>query len=273
MCKYLRYEPSWENREDTGSGFPHASGGSFFTELTKIPLKQMPFEMRNTYRIYFLLWMKILLVASACTTTKYGGYPGHWWKEIPRMEAKWWEVLPQDAQVGEVVLSKRNELGILSHFAHTPFLFEGKQYESVEGFWQMLKFPEDEDDPRRAFIQIKWNYTRQEVAKLYSFEALYVGKKADENMERMGINWVSYKGQKMAYNEPLKGELYKLIRSVMWAKLRQNKNVQRVLLETKNLKLIPDYKMKLDTPPVFKYHKMWMEIRDEVIANPQLLEK
>jgi len=99
-----------------------------------------------------------------------------------------------------------------------------------------------------------------------------VGKIADENMDKMGINWVSYKGKKMPYRESLKGELYELIKKVMWAKLQQNKKVEEVLLQTEGLQLRPDFKMKADEPPVFLYHVMWMEIRDELLKkkNPWL---
>jgi len=54
-----------------------------------------------------------------------------------------WEVLPQAAKPGEVILSKRNELGICCpNFAATPFTLRGQRYASVEGFWQMMLYPE-----------------------------------------------------------------------------------------------------------------------------------
>src|SRR5260221_974694 len=37
---------------------------------------------------------------------------------------------------------KRNELGLLSNFAPTPFTFRGQRYASLEGFWQMMLYPE-----------------------------------------------------------------------------------------------------------------------------------
>jgi len=51
-----------------------------------------------------------------------GHYPAHWWARVEDSQKPAWEVLPQAAQPGEVILSKRNELGILSNFAATPFL-------------------------------------------------------------------------------------------------------------------------------------------------------
>ena len=66
-------------------------------------------------------------------------YPSHWWAPVPREGAPAWEILPQEAGPGEVILSKRNELGLLSNFAATPFTFHGQRYASLEGFWQMMK--------------------------------------------------------------------------------------------------------------------------------------
>jgi hypothetical protein len=40
-------------------------------------------------------------------------YPAAWWAPVPRESAASWEILPQDAGPGEVILSKRTELGIL----------------------------------------------------------------------------------------------------------------------------------------------------------------
>lgn len=59
-------------------------------------------------------------------------YPQHWWEPVPKNQAASWEILPQEANPGEVILSKRNELGMLSNFVETPFVFHGR-YRSVEG--------------------------------------------------------------------------------------------------------------------------------------------
>ena len=75
-------------------------------------------------------------------------YPAHWWTPVIDPKKPDWEILPQEAGPGEVVLSKRNELGLLSNFAATPFVFHGKRYASLEGFWQMMKYPEGPKDPR-----------------------------------------------------------------------------------------------------------------------------
>src|ERR1700732_4121486 len=76
------------------------------------------------------------------------GFPAHWFDPIPEDQAQWWEILPQEAGPGEVILSKRHELGTFSNLAPTPFYFHGKRYASVEGFWYSLAYPEGPDDPR-----------------------------------------------------------------------------------------------------------------------------
>src|SRR5712675_2006699 len=89
-------------------------------------------------------------------------YPAAWWTEVPKEGAPKWEIMPQEAGPGEVILSKRNELGLLSNFAATPFTFHGKRYASLEGFWQMMKYPEGANDPRATFAGLQWSYTREQ---------------------------------------------------------------------------------------------------------------
>src|SRR6266704_3032341 len=76
-----------------------------------------------------------------------GRYPDHWWTPVPEANKPDWEILPQAAKPGEVILSKRHKLGILSNFASTPFTLHGARYASVEGFWQMMLYPEGPTDP------------------------------------------------------------------------------------------------------------------------------
>src|SRR5215831_2287245 len=78
---------------------------------------------------------------STAPASKAPSYPAQWFTSVPKEGAPSWEILPQEAGPGEVILSKRNELGLLSNFAATPFEFHGKRYASLEGFWQMMKFP------------------------------------------------------------------------------------------------------------------------------------
>jgi predicted NAD-dependent protein-ADP-ribosyltransferase YbiA (DUF1768 family) len=197
------------------------------------------------------------------------GYPAHWWTPVPEAEAAWWEVLPQAAGPGEVILSKRNELGLLSNFAHTPFDFHGVHYESLEGFWQMMLYPEGPDDPRAQFPGITWPHTRQEVSQMVGFEAKAAGDAAYENMQRMGINWVTFAGRRMEYMTPERGEHFHLIVEAMWAKVRQNPEVRDVLLRTGDLILRPDHVQPDDAPPSWRYFEIWMEIREALRREGQ----
>src|SRR5687768_15291071 len=87
-------------------------------------------------------------------------YPPHWWAPVSEIGKPDWEILPQEAGPGEVILSKRNELGLLSNFAATPFTFRGKRYASLEGFWQMMLYPEGPNDPRSKHRAVQWKFNR-----------------------------------------------------------------------------------------------------------------
>lgn len=119
-------------------------------------------------------------------------YPAHWWAPVSDEGAPVWEILPQEAGPGEVIVSKRHELGLLSNFAATPFTFRGRRYASLEGFWQMMLYPEGPDDPRAKFPGLEWAHTRAQVAQMTAFEAKEAGTLAERNMERMGIGWVTF---------------------------------------------------------------------------------
>src|SRR3982751_3176892 len=147
--------------------------------------------------------MLAIVAAAGCAsskspTTKPAAmpYPAHWWAPVPREGAPSWEILPQEAGPGEVILSKRHELGLLSNFAPTPFEFHGKRYASLEGFWQMMLYPEDANDPRAKATGVEWKYTREQVAQMTAFEAKSAGALAEENMKKLGVDWVSYNGKR-----------------------------------------------------------------------------
>jgi hypothetical protein len=126
-------------------------------------------------------------------------YPAHWWAPVPKDGAPAWEILPQEAGPGQVILSKRHELGLLSNFAATPFIFRDKHYASLEGFWQMMLYPEGKDDLRTMFPGLEWKYTPEQVAEMTSFEAKSAGTLAEENMTKMGITWVTFEGQQIEH--------------------------------------------------------------------------
>jgi predicted NAD-dependent protein-ADP-ribosyltransferase YbiA (DUF1768 family) len=196
-------------------------------------------------------------------------YPAHWWTPVPTNgpAVAGWEILPQAAAPGEVILSKRNELGLLSNFAATPFTFRGQRYASLEGFWQMMKYPEGDHDPRATFPGLNWTYTRAQVAQMTAFEAKRAGDLGSENMKRMGITWVTFEGKQMEYRTPEPGELYQLIVAATREKVRQNPDGQKVLLATGDLILKPDHHQETNAPAAWRYYEILTQIRTELAAN------
>jgi predicted NAD-dependent protein-ADP-ribosyltransferase YbiA (DUF1768 family) len=209
--------------------------------------------------------MLLVLVIAAMAAQSY---PAHWWAPVPETGKPAWEILPQAAKPGEVILSKRNELGILSNFAATPFTMRGKKYASVEGFWQMMLFPEGPDDPRAKFPGLTWKHTREEVAQMTAFAAKGAGDGALANMKKMGIDWVTFEGKRMTYWSKTRGLHYDLILEAMRAKLEQNAEVRKVLLSTGDLKLLPDHRQDAGAPDEWRYFQVWMELRGELQKKP-----
>lgn len=60
---------------------------------------------------------------------------------------------PEACRVPVNITSQSPEpLRLVSNFAHTPFRLDGQGYESIEGFWQGLKFPDPADRRRLAAL-------------------------------------------------------------------------------------------------------------------------
>jgi len=191
-------------------------------------------------------------------------YPAHWWTPVIDPKKPAWEILPQEAARGEVILSKRHELGLLSNFAPTPFVFRGKRYASLEGFWQMMKYPEGPGDPRARLSGVEWKYTRDQVAEMVSFEAKRAGDLGEANMKKLAITWVSFEGKRFEYRPGKPGDHYKLIVAAMWEKVKQNPEVKKVLLSTGDLVLKPDHHQEPNAPAAWRYFEIWMQIRSEL---------
>ncbi len=204
------------------------------------------------------------LAQSNSAVTSVSRYPTNWWQAVPRTNAASWEILPQDAKPGEVILSKRNELGLLSNLAATPFEFHGRRYASLEGFWQMMKYPEGSYDLRAKFPDAEWAYSRDQVAQLSGFEAKKAGTLANENMRRVGITWVTFEGQRMEYRPAVPGEHYQLIAAAMREKVRQNPDVRKILLATGDLVLKPDHQQEPNAPAAWHYYDILTQIRAEL---------
>jgi predicted alpha/beta superfamily hydrolase len=190
-------------------------------------------------------------------------YPRHWWSKIDDAEKPDWEILPHEAKPGEVILSKRNELGLLSNFAATPFEYCGKKYASLEGFWQAMKYPEGPNDERAKHPDIEWQFTRDEVALMSAFEAKAAGDLGSANMRKMGIDWVTFNGKRFPYRPMQPGEHFRLIADATRAKVFQNPTVSSVLTSTGDLILKPDHYQEDNPPAAWRYYDILTAIRDE----------
>lgn len=208
-----------------------------------------------------MLWF----LAAALAIASPSQYPAHWFAPVERDPSKPWEILPQEAGPGEVILSKRHELGLLSNFAATPFTYRGKRYASLEGLWQSMLYPEStidgRPDPRS---KLSWPHTRTEVEQMVAFEAKTAGKAGEEAMKKLGIDWVSFEGRKFPYRPEQPGEHYRIIVEAMRAKLEQNPRVKEVLLQTGNLRLRPDHHPEPNAPHAWRYFEIWENIRAEL---------
>ena len=191
-------------------------------------------------------------------------FPAHWWRAINDPKKPDWEILPQEAGPGEVILSKRHELGLLSNFAATPFVFRDQRYASLEGFWQAMLYPEGPSDPRAKSPGLEWKHTRKQVTQMTAFEAKHAGDLAEANMRKMGIGWVSFEGKRFAYRPARPGRHYRLIVAATWAKVRQNPEVKKVLLATGDLILKPDHHSEPNAPAAWRYFEILMRIRTEL---------
>ncbi len=100
--------------------------------------------------------------------------------------------------------------GFLSNFAPTPFDLDGVHYESVEGFWQSIKFPEGSE-------------ARAKTALLTGGKAKRAGKKAGE------VTGITYQGQTIQVGSP---EHHELMKRAIRAKLKQNPEGLKLLLAT-----------------------------------------
>ena len=133
-------------------------------------------------------------------------HPARWWAPVSTDGAPAWKILPQAAGPGEVIVSKRHELGLLSNFAATPFIFRGTRYASVEGFWEMMLYPEGPDDPR-AGPRHRFGSTRASALRRWS-PLRRARTLAQQNMAHMGITWVSFEGRRFDYRPARPGRHY-----------------------------------------------------------------
>ncbi len=224
--------------------------------------------------LFLLLTGLLFITGCACNCKKpypvaADGFPNHWWEEVPKEKLAWWEFSPHTAsrEQGVVMLSKRNELGTLSNFTAAEFKLDGITYGSLEGLWQSMLYPEGKKDQRLKDKTLKWEFTRDQVAKMTAFDAKRAGDLAEANMKKMGITWITYKRKKLDYKGKDREKHYEIILRASRAKLEANPEIKATLLKTKNLKLVPDHAQSPDDPPAWRYFEIYMKIRDELLKK------
>jgi predicted NAD-dependent protein-ADP-ribosyltransferase YbiA (DUF1768 family) len=188
-------------------------------------------------------------------------YPDRWWTPLPPGEKPYsWEITPDKAAAGEVILSKRTELGVFSNLGATPFELDGKRYASIEGLWQSLWYPEGPEDPRAKAAE--WPLTREQVEQLVGFAAKRAGDDAKRAMA--GHGFMSYQGRRFDPHGSAEDQAFhrELIERATSAKVEQNPEVKALLVATGDLALRPDHDQGKNATPAYRYHEILMRIRE-----------
>jgi predicted NAD-dependent protein-ADP-ribosyltransferase YbiA (DUF1768 family) len=136
---------------------------------------------------------------------------------------------------------------LLSNFAQTPFVLDGLQYQSVEGFWQSLKFEKNSD--RRAVAQL-WGGAAKKATK---------GMGQPERFEYM--DKIIRAGTH---------EHHALMYAANFAKFTQNEAAKAALLATNDRPI--EHKMRRDslTIPGAIMGDIWMRVREEIAERKDI---
>ncbi len=144
---------------------------------------------------------------------------------------------------------------LLSTFAQTPFVLRCGatviRCESVEGFWQGLKFPEGSADRARVFA-------------LWGIDAKRAGAHAPQSAE------IEFCGRRVRRGGP---DHHALAELAMRAKLEQNPEVRAALLATRGLRLTHELVDEEGKPipdsltlPAAVFCAIWTRLRADVEA-------
>lgn len=127
---------------------------------------------------------------------------------------------------------------LVSNFAHTPFELDGREYGSVEAFWQGLKFP---DETRR-----------REIAPLYGGAARRAGAEAPKS------DTFEYLGQTVRTGT---ADHWRLMRRACLAKFSQDAAAREALLGTGERPLVHKTRRDSRNIPGVVMAEIWMRIR------------
>jgi predicted NAD-dependent protein-ADP-ribosyltransferase YbiA (DUF1768 family) len=130
---------------------------------------------------------------------------------------------------------------LISNFAPTPFELDGREYASVEGFWQGLKFRAASD--------------RRRIAELYAGAAKRAGEEA------VPAETFEYEGERIY---PGTHAHWKLMERACRAKFTQNDEARAALLATGDRPLAHVMRRDSTTIPGAIMAQIWMRIRDRL---------
>ena len=75
---------------------------------------------------------------------------------------------------------------------------------------------------------------------------------------------MTFEGERIRYKGADQARHYAIIETATWAKVRQNPEVQAVVLSTGDLILRPDHITEENTPSAWRYYDIYMKIRAEL---------
>jgi predicted NAD-dependent protein-ADP-ribosyltransferase YbiA (DUF1768 family) len=141
-------------------------------------------------------------------------------------------------------LSPDPAIRLISNFAHTPFELHGRQYASVEGFWQGLRWPNEA--------------RRREIATLHGGQA----RQAREGAPDQAV--IEYHGQSLRFGT---ADHFDLMELACRAKFDQNEDARSALINTGERPLT--HKMRRDSRsiPGVIMADIWMKIRRELLQQ------
>lgn len=130
---------------------------------------------------------------------------------------------------------------LISNFANTRFMLDGKSYQSVEAFWQGLKFPDEK--------------RRREISKLYGKEAMEAGASASPSTT------FEYHGKLHRVGTI---DHWELMEAACRAKFTQHDDSQFALLSTGNRPLTHITNKDSRNIPGVIMAEIWMKIRRDL---------
>jgi predicted NAD-dependent protein-ADP-ribosyltransferase YbiA (DUF1768 family) len=144
------------------------------------------------------------------------------------------------------VTSRSADLAIqlISNFAHTPFAFDGREYASVEGFWQSLKYADEA--------------SRLAVAGLHGHEARMARTGAPEAAT------IAYGGREIRVGT---WDHWQVMLGACRAKFSQHAAARQALLSTGDRPLMHRTRKDSRTIPGVVMADIWMRVRRELLRD------